>query len=168
MNGATRLEVGRVVKAHGLRGEVVVHPISNRPERFEPGAQLWADDRVLTIATVRPHQHRWLVRFEGVDDRSAAEAMRGTVLTGEPLGDAPEGEVWVHELVGAEVFDRQGTALGRVVAVEANPAHDLLVLESGALVPIVFVTETRPGAVVVDPPEGLLEVNAPRERDRGR
>lgn len=163
MSDAARLEVGRVVKAHGLKGEVVVHPVSNRPERFQPGAELYADDRRLTIATVRPHQQRWLIRFEGVGDRTAAEAMRGTVLTGESLGEAPEGEVWVHELVGAHVVDTKGAALGSVVAVEANPAHDLLVLDSGALVPIVFVTETRPGEVVVDPPEGLLEVNAPRE-----
>jgi len=71
------------------------------------------------------------------------------------LGDD---ELWVHEVVGAEVHDRSGATLGHVVAVEANPAHDLLVLDGGTLVPMVFVVEQRDGVVVIDPPEGLLEL----------
>ena len=113
------------------------------------------------IATSRPHQGRVLVRFEGVDDRTAAEALQGLELTADPLGDdveLAEDELWVHEVVGAEVHDRAGTTLGRVVAVEANPAHDLLVLDGGALVPMVFVVEQRDGVVVIDPPEGLFDL----------
>ena len=165
MTGPGRLEVGRIAKAHGLTGEVVVHPLSNVPGRFAKGAVLYASDEPMVVLSSRPHQGRWLVRFEGIADRSAAEAWRGTVLTADPVGDAPEGEVWVHELIGSGVCDRDGHALGTVVAVEANPAHDLLVLDDGALVPMVFVVETspgegdRPGAIVVDVPEGLLEVN---------
>jgi 16S rRNA processing protein RimM len=64
----------------------------------------------------------------------------------------------VHDVVGAEVHDRGGAVVGRVTAVEANPAHDLLVLDTGALVPMVFVVELRDGVVVIDPPEGLLEI----------
>ena len=64
----------------------------------------------------------------------------------------------MHEVVGAEVQDRSGATVGRVVAVEANPAHDLLVLDGGALVPMVFVVEQRDGVVVVDPPEGLFDL----------
>lgn len=162
---ADRLEVGRVVKPHGLRGEVVVDAVSNRPERFAPGAVLDAGGREFVVVAARPHQGRWLVQFEGVDGRDAAERLRGAVLTGEPL-PAVEGEVFVHEVIGATVRDRAGTAVGRVVAVEANPAHDLLVLDSGALVPMPFVVEVRsgepgePGEVVVELPEGLLDVNA--------
>jgi 16S rRNA processing protein RimM len=70
----------------------------------------------------------------------------------------PADEFWVHELVGSAVVDRSGKPLGEVVAVEANPAHDLLVLGNGALVPIVFVVEQRPGEVVVDPPDGLFDL----------
>jgi 16S rRNA processing protein RimM len=155
---AARLEVARIAKPHGLRGEVVVVPITNRPERFAPGVLLFDGDRPLRIATVRPHQQRWLVRFEGVDDRTGADALRGVVLTAEALGPAPEGELWVHEAVGASVTDTHGVAHGTVVAVEANPAHDLLVLDDGTLVPIVFVVEHRPGVVIVDPPEGLFDL----------
>lgn len=153
-----RLEIGRVGKAHGLRGEVVVDAISNREERFLPGSVLYVSGEARAIATSRRHQNRWLVRFEGIDDRTAAEALRGIVLMGDVLDSLPENEIWVHELVGASVSDRSGTDLGTVVAVEANPAHDILVTEEGVLIPIVFVVEHADGRVVVDLPEGLLQL----------
>jgi 16S rRNA processing protein RimM len=156
-----RLVVGRIGRAHGLRGEVAITFSSNRPERAAPGAVLHAGARELVIAAARPHQGRTLVHFEGIDDRSAAEALLGEELTAEPLsGDEvlADDEFWVHELVGAVVRDRAGAQLGTVVAVEANPAHDLLVLDGGALVPMVFVVEQRTDEVVVDPPDGLFEL----------
>jgi 16S rRNA processing protein RimM len=113
------------------------------------------------VATSRPHQDRVLVRIEGIDDRTAAEALQGLELTAAPLGDEVElgdAELWVHEIVGAEVRDRAGDVIGRVAAVEANPAHDLLVLDGGALVPMVFVVEQRDGVVVIDPPDGLFDL----------
>jgi len=148
-----------VGRAHGLRGEVSVAFVSNRPERTVPGAVLYADDRELLVASARQHGGRWIVRFAGVADRDAAERLRGALLTAEPLQPADGvDELWVHELVGAPVVDRSGYALGTIVAVEANPAHDLLVLEGGALVPVVFVVDRRDGTVVVDVPEGLLDL----------
>ncbi len=129
---------------------------SDREERRVAGAVLYVDDRELIIHSVRPHQGRFLVRFAGVSDREEATRLRGGFLSAAPLIGGPD-ELWVHELVGAEVVDRTGRAHGRIVALEPNPAHDLLVLESGALVPIVFVVEHTPGRVVIDPPDGLLE-----------
>jgi 16S rRNA processing protein RimM len=154
----SRLEVGRVAKAHGLRGEVAIVPISNQPGRFETGARLWAGERPLVVAGSRPHQGGYLVRFAGIEDRNGAEALRGVVLAADAPGPPPEGELWVHDLIGAEVRDRAGAALGRVVAVEANPAHDLLVLDRGTLVPMVFVVETSDGVVTVELPDGLLDL----------
>lgn len=153
------LLVGRVTKAHGLRGEVVVHLLSSEPEvRLAPGSVLaTADGPSLTVVAARPHQDRWIVRFEGVDGREAAEALRGTELLGEPLDD-PDA-LWVHELVGAEVVEVDGTARGTVVAVVANPADDLLELDGGALVPVGFVVgRDDAGRVVVDAPEGLFDL----------
>ena len=150
------LDVGRVVKPHGLRGEVIVELTTNRSERVEPGVVLSTDAGPLVVTASRPHQGRWIVSFLGVADRDGAEAMRGRVLQAEPLDDP--GELWVHELVGAEVVDTAGAALGRVDAVQANPASDLLVLDGGALIPLTFVVSREPGRVVVDPPEGLLDL----------
>ncbi|MGQ0823521.1 MAG: ribosome maturation factor RimM [Actinomycetota bacterium] len=151
-----RLEVARIGKAHGLRGEVVVVPITNVASRFVVGARLFCDDEKLTIASSRPNQGAFVVRFEGVDDRTEAERLRNRVLTAEPLAAPPAGEIWVHEVIGAEVRDRTGTVLGRVESVEANPAHDLLVLEEGGLIPMVFVVEHDSGVIVVEVPDGLL------------
>jgi 16S rRNA processing protein RimM len=164
-----RLEVGRIVKAHGIRGEVVVEAVSNRPERFAAGAVLYAGERAMPVLRASPQggpdpagrisRPRWIVSFEGVYDRTTAERLRDTVLSGDPLDyDDDADELWVHELVGSELLDRSGRVLGRVAAVEANPASDLLVLESGHLVPMVFVVEAALGRVVVDPPAGLLDL----------
>ena len=153
-----RLEVGRIGRAHGLRGEVLLTPVSNISARFAPGSTLWVDGREYVIASARPNQHRFVIRFEGVDDRNAADALRSKIVEAEQLPEPPEGELWVHELIGSEVRDRAGAPLGRVVAVEANPAHDLLVLDGGALVPMVFVVSAEAGVVVVNPPEGLLDL----------
>lgn len=118
---------------------------------------LFADGRPLVVAGARRHHGRWLVRFEDVADRTAAEALTGTSLRADVLPSAP-GELWVHELVGCAVHDRATGRLGTVVAVQANPAHDLLVLDGGALVPVVFITDREGEVIVVDVPAGLLDL----------
>ena len=142
-------------RAHGIRGEVAVTLVTDRVERVAPGAALWTGERRLEVTSSRPHQGRFLVRFGGVDDRSAAEALHGAVLTAEPLDDP--GALWVHELVGSEVVAPDGARLGVVAAVEANPASDLLVLDGGGLVPLTFLVRVEAGRLVVDPPVGLLD-----------
>src|SRR5437899_11866599 len=123
----SRLEVARIGRAHGLRGEVAVTFTSNRPERAAVGARLYAGDRELVITAARQHQGRWLVQFDDVRDRTQAEQLLGVVLTGDVIDDQEAGEeLWVHEMIGSTVVDRAGNALGTVTAVEANPAHDLL------------------------------------------
>jgi 16S rRNA processing protein RimM len=157
-----QLAVGRIGRAHGLRGEVAVTFTSNRPERWQVGSVLYAGSRRLTVTAARPHQGRMLLCFEDVDDRDAADQLRGVMLNADPLAateaDLGDDEMWVHELVGCTVVDRAGLALGHVVSVEANPAHDLLVLDEGGLIPVVFIVEHGEGRVVVDLPEGLLEL----------
>ena len=150
------LEVGRVVKPHGIRGEVVVDLVSNRPEqRLAEGSVLESDWGALEVVASRPHQGRWIVAFAGVADRNGAEALRGAVLSAEALDE--DGALWVHELVGAEVVAVDGARLGVVAAVEANPASDLLVLDGGGLVPLTFLVRAEEGRLVVDPPAGLLD-----------
>ena len=149
------LEVGRITKPHGIKGEVIVRLISDRAERVAPGFVLQSDRGPLTVESSRPHQRDWIVAFEGVPDRNSAETMRGLVLRAEPLDDPDV--LWVHHLVGSRVVEKDGTDRGVVTAVEANPASDLLVLDSGALVPLTFVVSTEPGRVVIDPPAGLFD-----------
>ncbi len=148
------------MRPHGLRGEVVVHLVTNRLERVALGSRLLAlpatgDRRILEVESARPHKGRHLVRFAGIGRVEDAEGLRGAHLLAEPLVD-PEA-MFVHELIGCEVRDLAGRRLGVVSSVEANPASDLLVLGDGGLVPLRFVTERRPGVIVVDVPEGLLE-----------
>lgn len=151
------LEIGRVVKPHGIRGEVIVELVTNRPEqRLAPGCGLHVDRaRRLVVQRASPHQGRWIVAFAGVGDRNAAEALRGTILRSEALEE--KDTLWVHELIGLEVVDTRGRRHGTVQAVEENPASDLLVLHGERLVPLTFVVDRAPGRVVIDPPEGLLD-----------
>lgn len=152
---APLLEIGRVTRPHGVRGEVVVDLTTDRVERLTPGTVLASDAGNLTVAAARPHQRRWIVAFEGHTGREAADRLRGVALRAEALDD-PDA-LWVHDLVGSEVVTVGGDVVGTCIAVVANPASDLLELDGGALVPVVFVVERRPGRVIIDPPEGLLE-----------
>ena len=149
------LEVGRIDRAHGIRGELVVTLWTNRPERLDAGSVLVADGSPLTVVEARPFQQRWIVRFAEIEDRNTAESLRGQLLRAEPIADPDE--LWVHELIGMTVCEVDGTERGRVEAVQANPASDLLALESGALVPLAFLVERLEDRLVVDVPDGLFE-----------
>src|SRR5271170_5213887 len=99
------LKVGRVTKAHGLRGEVVVQLWTDQTQRVEPGTVLTSARGTLTVVWSKPFgPERYIVQFEGVHDRSAAEGLRGVELEAEPLEDVDD-VLWVHELVGATVRD---------------------------------------------------------------
>ena len=154
------LEVGQVARAHGLRGEVIVVLSTNVEHRLDPGAVLHAPDgRTFEVVRSAPHGARWIVAFAGVGDRTTAERLAGMALLAESVDDdEDDGTLWVHRLIGAAVVDTGGRPLGTVEAVEANPASDLLVLDSGGLVPLRFVVDTAPGRLTVDPPPGLLDL----------
>jgi 16S rRNA processing protein RimM len=168
-----RLVVGRVVRPHGIRGEVVVEVLSDAPGRFDPGAELAAGDpegatapRGLTVAAARRHQGRLLASFEGLDDRDDVEALRGQLLT-IPLASARQlgpDEFWPHQLTGLAVADHAGAVVGSITAVVPGAAHDLLqvALDRGgeALVPAVAALVTvdlAAGRVVVADLPGLLD-----------
>jgi 16S rRNA processing protein RimM len=126
----TTVVVGVVTGVHGLRGDVSVQNRSDNPDRWAPGGTVLRENgAALTIETSRLHGRRLLVRFAGVADRSAAEALRGTVLVVPEswLPDLAEGEWWAHQLEGCEVRTASGRVLGVVREVIPNPANDIWV-----------------------------------------
>jgi 16S rRNA processing protein RimM len=168
------LVVARIGRPQGLRGEVSVEVRTDDPaRRFVVGAELHTDPPAagpLTLASVRDQSGRTILRFEGIDDRSAAEGLRGVLLVVETADDSSErssspDEWYDHELVGLSAVDRHGAPLGTVVRLEHLPAQDLLVVRTDTgedvLVPFVsaLVPEVDPagGRVLIDPPGGLFE-----------
>ncbi|HET8601554.1 MAG TPA: ribosome maturation factor RimM [Segeticoccus sp.] len=173
-----QVRVARIGKAHGLRGEVTVQVHTDNPEeRFAPGTRFVtrpASAGPLTLRSVRQHGETTLLGFAEATDRTAAEALRGTELYLEAAEHEPAGgeEGWYEdELVGLVAVTPSGERLGTVRALEMRPVQDLLVLtlEDGGEARIPFVEQLVPevdlagGRVVVDPPEGLLEL----DRDSG-
>jgi 16S rRNA processing protein RimM len=152
----TTLEIGRIGKAHGLRGEVTAVITSDRPERTAPGAVWILGSGPVTVRAIRPFKDKWIASLDGVETREAAEALTGQVVHAEPIDD--DEALWAHELLGAMVVTPDGTEWGSVTGVYPNPANDLIELADGTLIPTVFVTDQTglPDRVVVDPPEGLL------------
>lgn len=127
-----RVTIGRVVKPHGIRGELVVLPLTDVPDRFVVGSALELDGRPVTVTGVREHQGRLLVRLDGVVDRTAAELLRGRALTAEPVDPDALEHYLVSELIGARVTASDGTAIGTVRALIELPAaagYDLLEVE---------------------------------------
>lgn len=182
-----QLIVGRVGRAHGIKGDVTVEVRTDEPElRLGPGAVLATDPASagpLTVAAGRVHSGRLLLRFEGVQDRTAAEALRGTMLIAEvdpaEVPEDPE-EFYDHQLIGLDVVLADGTPVGELTEVVHLPYQDLLTvrLPDGreALVP--FVVEIVPEIdleeqrVVITPPPGLIDpdeavVASSRDADAG-
>jgi len=151
------LEVGRIVKAHGLKGQVLVDLSSDRVERLTAGNTLLSDRGPLVVVAAAVHQKtRFIVTFDRITTREEAEHWRGVVLLAPRIDD--DSVIWIDQLFGAEVVDATGVRRGVVVDVEANPASDLMVLDTGALVPLTFVTGVEANRrVEIDPPEGLFE-----------
>ena len=151
------LEIGRITRAHGLDGEVVVLLTTNRSERVNVGSVLFASERRLVVTNSRPHKSAWIVSFTDVNNRDNAEELSGALLHAEPLED--KGVYWAHEMIGAVLVDQQGVERGIVVRLIENPASDLLELDSGALVPARFVVDLSPTERIrAEVPQGLFEL----------
>lgn len=172
------LVVGHINKAHGLKGEVFVWPLTDHPDStFAAGMvlQLGDSDGTLDpdadtatrIETSRPYRRGFLIRFEGHEGRDAAEALRDRYLLRpfDELEATEEGEIFYHELLGMRVTTLDGRDVGEVVEIyEIKPSDLLEVKGPGGTVLIPFIPEmihsvdTEERLIMVDPPEGLLDV----------
>ncbi|WP_299574118.1 ribosome maturation factor RimM [uncultured Williamsia sp.] len=171
------LAVGRIVKSHGVRGEVVVDVRTDDPDaRFAPDTVLrgrlprGAGERTFTVVSAREHGDRLLLRLDGVVDRSGADDLRGVVLVVDAdsvtSGDDPD-EFYDHEIIGVPVRTVDGNNIGTLADVLHLPGGDTLVVAVGegderreVLVPFVadIVPTVSTALVEIDPPDGLLDL----------
>jgi 16S rRNA processing protein RimM len=165
--------VGRVARPHGLRGHLVVDVETDFPdERFRPGEEMYArtgpDVRVFTVTAVRFQRERAVIALGGIDSIEAAETLAGGELRipAERLARLPEGSYYRHDLVGCRVETADGSPVGIVAAVEGETGGSRLVVEASAgvvLIPLASAIcrtiDTAHKRIVVDPPDGLLELN---------
>jgi len=164
--------VGRIARTHGIRGHVIVNPETDFPgERFVAGRVLQLEmagrSEPVTIASVRFHHGRPIVGLAGVDTMDAAEALLGAELRMREaeLPPLPPGTYYRHDLVGCEVTDTKGQAIGRVTSVDGPLDQSRLVIagpRGEVMVPMVdgICVRVDPAAkvIVVDPPAGLLDL----------
>ncbi|OEJ24791.1 ribosome maturation factor RimM [Streptomyces agglomeratus] len=182
-----QLVVARIGRAHGIKGEVTVEVRTDEPElRLGPGAVLATDPASvgpLTVETGRVHSGRLLLRFAGVKDRTAAEALRNTLLIAEVDPEAtpedPE-EFYDHQLMDLDVVLVDGTEIGRITEITHLPSQDLFIVKrpDGSEVMIPFVEEIvteidlEEQRAVITPPPGLIddseaEVASGRDEESG-
>jgi 16S rRNA processing protein RimM len=182
VDGPAYLIVGRIRRAHGIRGEVVVEGLTGDPEQhFAVGAQLLAgtadgavaDPRspgphTLTVRRAKPFKNGWILRLAEIPDRNAAELWRDRYLlvsAGAVKAPATD-EVYYHDLIGMRVEDGQGRPLGTVVELYEVPQGVLLEVDAGTqrvMLPyrpeVVQRADVARRVLVVDPPDGMLDVN---------
>jgi 16S rRNA processing protein RimM len=172
------LVVGHVNKPHGTKGEVFVWSLTDHPESvYAPGVKLFLGDEqgrepedavaVVEIRTVRPFRNGFLVTLDGVRDRNQADELRGRylLLPIESVAPLAEGEVFYHQLLGMEVVTKQGARVGEIAEVyELRPAAMLEVRgpDGDVMIPflshIVVEVDREARRMVIDPPEGLLDL----------
>ncbi|HEY3044310.1 MAG TPA: ribosome maturation factor RimM [Vicinamibacterales bacterium] len=165
--------VGRIARAHGIRGQVIVNAETDFPEeRFRPGAELFIERngavQALTLTTVRFHRDRPVVGIAGVETMTDAEALAGSELRVpiDRLAALPGGMFYRHDLIGCRVETPAGDVIGTVESVEGTLSGSRLVVAAPrgeVLIPLVaeICTTIDPAAkrIVVNPPEGLLDLN---------
>jgi 16S rRNA processing protein RimM len=172
--------VGRIARPHGVRGQVIVNLETDFPvERFRPGAELYAErgGRVepIKVTSVRFQQERPVLGLQGVESMNAAEELAGAELR-VPIASLPAlpgGTFYRHDLVGCRVETGDGVVVGEVAGVEGTMHGSRLVVDgSGGEVLVPFaedicrVVDPAGRRIVIEPPEGLLELNERRARRR--
>nr|NIS40336.1 16S rRNA processing protein RimM [Desulfuromonadales bacterium] len=156
------MTVGTCGKAHGIKGELAV--FTGAPEVFVPGAVIHTEQGTLTVDSARTHNDRLLVRFEGIADRTAADAMRNVELAvdADDLPALAENEYWVASLIDRPVRTTSGETLGFVKSVELGPQDRLVIGTDNGEFEIPFVAALVPEVaadyIVVDPPPGLIDL----------
>jgi 16S rRNA processing protein RimM len=165
--------VGRIARAHGIRGQVIVNAETDFPdERFQAGAELFIERggkvEPIRLSTVRFQHDRPVIGIEGVATMDEAQALAGCELRvpADRLAALPSGVFYRHDLVGCRVETRAGATVGVVQDVQGTPGRSRLVVDGAPgeiLIPLVpeicIAVDLATRRIVIDPPEGLLDVN---------
>ena len=156
------LAIGRVARAHGIRGRVLIAPYNAGSEGLCRARRIWLGEREFEVDRAQRVTQGYLVALRGVGDRDQADALRGEEVRVDraELPALEAGEMYAIDLIGYQVSDPQGTVRGVVEDLEEAGPQDLLRLDGGTLVPLALVTEVQPQArrIVVDAPEGLFDL----------
>jgi 16S rRNA processing protein RimM len=163
LNPETAVTVGRITTAHGIRGEVKVEPLSDFPQRFQPGSTLWLDGAPHDVERGRPQGRSVIVKLSGVDTRTQAEALAGkALLAPEAARIEDEGVYYLHDVIGLRVEDTAGEALGRLAEVLSTGSNDVYVVRGDrgelllpALDDVIREVDVPGGRILVDIPEGI-------------
>ena len=165
------LPVGFVLRAHGVRGRLLLQPFNDASEGLERLGELWLSPRGAPQTQARSYQvtHAervnlgYIVSLRGIEEKNAADALKGLEVTAErdELPPPDSDEVYAADLVGCAVFDQHGNAHGVVEALEAAGPQDLLQVTGGVLVPLALMKDVDLEAkrIVIDAPEGLFDLS---------
>ena len=123
--------IGKITSAVGLKGEVKVYNYSDSTEIYENTPEIYVGEERMGVRSVRTQKNMVVLGLEGICDRDAAEKTRGRELfvTEEDLPELPEGQFYVRDLIGMEVFSEEGQRLGPVTDVIQNTAQDIFEIE---------------------------------------
>jgi 16S rRNA processing protein RimM len=157
----TFLRIAKCGRTIGLKGEIVLWPISNVEQRFILGSNFVdSKNNILTINKIRPNKDHYIVKFDGFENIEDVKPLVNLELFGEPLVSSvlDEGEYFAHDVVGKIIKDADGVERGIVKSVVPNLASDLLENQNGDLVPFRFIKSFDDNFVYVDTPEGLFEL----------
>lgn len=164
-----KIKIGKIVNAVGLKGEVKVYSYAQNPERFEKIDTIFAGSEEMMIENVRYQKNMVILKLKGIDDRNASESLKGQDLfiPEDSLEELPDGEYYIKDLIGIDVFDMDMKKIGTVKDILKNTAQDMYEIKMNeghmAYVPGVpeFIDEinVHDKYIRIDPPKGLLDIN---------
>ncbi|MDD2498026.1 MAG: ribosome maturation factor RimM [Desulfitobacteriaceae bacterium] len=162
-----RIDIGKILVPHGVKGEVKVLPLTDFPDRFVKMKRVWVDTQnsFLDIESIRFQNKIVLIKFAGVNNRDEGETLKGGLLqiSHEEVVPLPPGHYYHFQIVGLNVFDHHGEKIGRVKEILKTGANDIYVVKRDegkdllvpALKKIVREIDVAAGRMVVDLPPGL-------------
>jgi len=169
----TAVAIGRISSIHGIKGELRVMPLTDFPERFDAGVQVWLDGVPLRVRRRRWQGKEMIVALEGIETRDAAEALRGKELMAPSPKPLEEGVFYQHDIVGLRAVTHEGEVLGRVAEVLSTGSNDVYVVVGDrgelllpALEGVVHEIDVTNGRIVVEVIEGLEFTRAASPRAR--